>query len=166
MANQHTTVSVLDSHITISPANVQLTHSLFYPCTVRIPGLLPINSQKTYCSAHVQSLSPLYFPSLVSTRYIMSISRQNTTSPSHVTISPAHFHSQCHLSSQCPVRILALLPMLSQYTLLLKFSQFTTSPTQIHSEYYHLFCSCPISSLSPIRITEYGHTTLSIQLQR
>ena len=91
----------MSSQYTISPVHVQSVHKLaypchqytiFYPCPVRIPPLLPITtSQNSTVPAHV--ISPAFFKS----EYHLSIHVQSDT------ISPTLVQSDNHIFCPCPV---------------------------------------------------------------
>ena len=101
----------------------------------------------------------------------MPKSSQYITSLGHVTIVLAYVLSEYHLSHQCLVRILSLLPMFSKYTtsltqasqvhdLLLSMSGYlllmsiknTTSPANAQPV-YHLYCLYLVSTPSLAHIT-------------
>ena len=104
----HHLLSMSCTNIT-SPAHYQLEFHLFYPCTVSTSSLLSSSNQKTYhLYGHVQSEYHLSYIShtLVQSHYhiicpcpfsippLLLKSSQYTTLLAHVTISPAHVHSE------------------------------------------------------------------------
>ena len=113
-----------------------------------VVSMLPLNpksSQYTIYHVHFQTEYHCYCPCTFSTPLLLPKFNQYITSPCHVTISPAHVHSQCHLSCQCSVRILHLLLTVSTLSCTSPVSSLPLLPKS--SQKSTTSYSCPVSTI-------------------